>query len=1245
MLLKLGLILFFLGHSPVVQATSSTGGTALSRLLTNCASTIEQDLLVAREQRNDGSADFSFLKEDCEIQRIRLSVARSEIAALEGVDASRLELKCRRIEDRLEQLQALVEQHAPEGGLSLSDIFSKTKWTLPRPGRRSSSNDSCENAILVDYGDYGGELSSTAPDGAASCGDSPGSPDVWYRFTAYELGTSKIWLSTEGSSFDTTLSVHSACPGNVENELACNDDSMGLQSNLVFNAEFGHQYWIRISGSGEGLPYLLHVNHGIANWSGTVRRASTGADIATARINLYDLAGYYVGSDYSDEEGLWEFEMGEDSTVHAKASRSDGFVSQVWDHHDCLPECDLEQGDPLPIGNDSQGHVDFDLVTGGLISGRITDELTGDAIGGLTVHVSGLDDYWSRHIDTDSNGEYSFALSMPGRYCVYTSCSEYQDEVWDNVPCSENSGAYPECWCSDGTPITVGIDEEAPNIDFALQKMGRLTGTVRDSLSGEGIPGINVYAYDIEGNPKRYTETGSDGTWTLGGLSGDTYYLDAFSTWASLYSPQNYNGIDCLSSGCYPFILGTPVPLAEHGLVENIDFFLRPNGRIAGRVVDERSGDPLSGARIYFYNDTSRYPTSSTTTDTNGYYLSNIMYRNGNYHVTAERPGWSTQLYSNVDCPGGVCDLDAGTIVEVAQATTTGDIDFQLRELGVITGRVSAREDGSSLSGHVTAYDASGHSVAWDYVDGEGNYVIGNLEPGSYFLFCSASGGEHLGQLWNDIPCWEGVGDDIGQCNVLDGDPVAVDDYTQVENIDFTLDRGGTIRGTVVSEETGNGVHPGVVRVVSPSGETLRYDYLFYGAYELTNIPPGDWVVAVDTAIYADEAWKNHMCAGEFPSGCDLSSADPVHIEIGDLVDNIDFILEKRPVLSGRIVDSVFGTGVSNFQVDLYQNAYSYSYRTWTDTDGFFSFEGVNPGTYYLYAAANSYSSDYISQVWQGIDCPSGLSTGSDCTVTSGTPISIVQGQNPESVLFQLKRKGSISGAVSDIVTGWFLDNAFVEIWKDGARISYTYADENGRYKADRLVPGNYVAVASGPHYDRYMTQLYPDIPCDGGLPYGCNGGIGTPIQVSPGLDSPGIDFHLESTGEVLYGRVVDDLDGVGVPSFVSAKASWNTNTYEVSTDSSGWFRVKFSYSGDYVLWTSNSADYRDEVYDNIPCDGPVPFGTGFCDPALGTLVTISSDYPTMGVEFRLLPFWLPLFEDGFETGNLKGWSLWIPEP
>ncbi len=136
---------------------------------------------------------------------------------------------------------------SPVGG-STSGVVEA--FDVPAP-----ANNSCANALVYAPGaSTSGTTASATNDGSAGCGLSTTAPDVWFQMFA--TCTGRLRVDTCGSSFDTVLSVHPACPGTSANQIACNDDhGSGVggcggirDSALEFNAVGGTTYLIRVSG-------------------------------------------------------------------------------------------------------------------------------------------------------------------------------------------------------------------------------------------------------------------------------------------------------------------------------------------------------------------------------------------------------------------------------------------------------------------------------------------------------------------------------------------------------------------------------------------------------------------------------------------------------------------------------------------------------------------------------------------------------------------------------------------------------------------------------------------------------------------------------------------------------------------------------------------------------------------------------------------------------------------------------------
>lgn len=108
------------------------------------------------------------------------------------------------------------------------------------------ANDNCGSATCFAGSSMSGTTVSATVDGAATCGTSNASPDVWFKYQPVDNGSATF--STCGSAYDTVLAAY---PGCGQGQLVCNDDAcgpQGLQSSVTFAVTAGTEYLVRVSG-------------------------------------------------------------------------------------------------------------------------------------------------------------------------------------------------------------------------------------------------------------------------------------------------------------------------------------------------------------------------------------------------------------------------------------------------------------------------------------------------------------------------------------------------------------------------------------------------------------------------------------------------------------------------------------------------------------------------------------------------------------------------------------------------------------------------------------------------------------------------------------------------------------------------------------------------------------------------------------------------------------------------------------
>ena len=233
---------------------------------------------------------------------------------------------------------------------------------------------------------------------------------------------------------------------------------------------------------------------GTARIRGRVVSADTGTPLrrAQVRISAGDVRVNRTAS--TDAEGMYEFAELPAGRYNIFVTRS-GFVSLQFGQR--RP---FETGRPLDVGNAQiVEKIDFALPRGGVIAGRITDEV-GEPLAGVRmqamryqylpsgqrqlVPVGGL----GMGITTNDLGEFRLYSLMPGTYIVSAAPSDIGMMTMPGGLASAPTDGHGVTYypgtinVDEAQGITVGIAEVA-SAAFPLvpQRMTRISGIVRDS--------------------------------------------------------------------------------------------------------------------------------------------------------------------------------------------------------------------------------------------------------------------------------------------------------------------------------------------------------------------------------------------------------------------------------------------------------------------------------------------------------------------------------------------------------------------------------------------------------------------------------------------------------------------------------------------------------------------------------------------------------------------------------------------
>ncbi len=855
---------------------------------------------------------------------------------------------------------------------------------------------------------------------------------------------------------------------------------------------------VTLNATTPGINFVLDQRGALA---GTLTEDGSGDPIPFVRVEAYRANGSFAGSASSDASGLYEID-GLDSNTYFATTDSSQVVNELFDDLPCQGGCDPTTGSPIAVTvNSTVDDIDFTLVSKGKITGTVTREENGLPVSFRRVEVRNTDGFFVRSTSTDANGLYVVQALDDGDYFVSTDVSTegLLDELFDDIPCLR--GAPFGCDATTGTPVTVAAGTAATGIDFALGTGGVISGTLTDAETGDPIDLGRVRIYDTTGSEVRAQSSNSSGDFAIGGLDTGTYYATAQEDG---HRRELYDDMPCIG-GCNP-LTGTPIVVTVGSTTAGIDFALEPLGGISGTVTDAATGTLEDTGFIDLFNSAGNFVDSAFFGPSGAYEFDNV--EPGTYFARTVQffSIYANQLYDGLPCQGN-CDPTTGTPIVVTLGTTTTGIDFALERTGAISGVVQSSAGLPAANVEVRIWDGAGTFISSTASDATGLYTVRRLPAGSYFA--TTSSGAWIDQLFNGLPC-------EGGCDPTAGQPIRVTSSTTTRHVNFSLDRGGAITGTVSRTSGGPPITNEFVVLWDANGLRVNSEFTNgVGVYVFDGLLPGTYYVS--TAVgssFLEELYDDIPCPGGAPSGCDPTTGQPIAVTNNTTVSGIDFALSTLGTLTGTVTDVANGVPLRNIRVVLWDTDSQFVDLSFSNSDGNYLFDRLEPGTYFV---TTGNTQGYLDELYDNLPCYNGAPAG--CEPDKGTPIPVALDSVVTGINFELLLTSTgLTGTVTDQATGEPLPNVLIDIWNTaGIRVTTAITGAAGTYFVS--LPTNAYFASTDANSGLLMDEIYDDISCPapafGSL---CDATTGTAISVTssgtagdPGV-TDGIDFSLGSS-------------------------------------------------------------------------------------------------------------------------------------
>lgn len=848
------------------------------------------------------------------------------------------------------------------------------------------------------------------------------------------------------------------------NELYFNIDNILNPSNVETNKL--KQNLVNQKGSGNG----------VIRGEVTFQNASTIWQSSNSTVSIYDIGGNYIESKNTDTQGRYIFNSLTSGSYYIFVTTNNSNVlDTVYPNTICIggigQGCQVEDLTVVTLlDNEIKEHINIRLVTNPTISGTIYESNNLEPLASAKITVYDNNGLYMRFYYSNNDGLYNIYVSEPGEYYLTVEHSSFQKQLYKNISCINT------CEVLNGTPITLNFNDHISDFDFSLIQSTSISGTVVSGVSSEQLDSVRIRIFDNFGEIVSTTGSEADGSWVFEHISAGDYNVTSSK---GGYSATLFDDVACATQSEFSCVLSQGTIVNHRNTpTENILFRQQAIGssRIKGRVVDSQ-GQPIRSARLYVFNiDFYNLTNEPVYTDFDGIYASELLIP-GNYYIGVSKYSRQDELYPNFTCTNFQCDFSQAGIITIIENSNVENIDFQLNNLGSVSGRVLDVNNNPVGNIRVSARGANIYNYVSETTDSQGNYTVQNLSEDSYQIYVDSY--SFISESYNNLEC--------SNDNCM-GDPfipVPVNE-TDITNINFQLVPKGKVQFNLKSNFD-NSIVYGYINIYDSNGNFIsKFDSYLYSILDA-----GDYYFS-----YERKFSQNHVEKVFEGDDCDVvclpMTGKLVHVSNG------------TEQVFDMFLDEHFKINIANPNTSLSVKVYGED-NVLLNSDSIYSNDSLH--VHGLDKVKLKFSaSGYYGQIYNGIDC-----LNSACELSSSDLITPQLNSSININVNLTPIMGSISGTITDY-DGNLVSSKTVYLYDSLSQnysLQSTYTNSSGIYSFSHVPHGDYYIKIG--KFELNATTYYGNIGCE----ESCQNTNIPAITVNHGDNLTGYDIQTRKLGSI----------------------------------------------------------------------------------------------------------------------------------